>query len=430
MGRGRRRHTFAGARGITPLAVGGISEPPASRANLGSKRGVEAVHIAKRVAQFPGYPLASIPRRKRELIAAGVDVIDVGAGDPVEPPPALASEALTEALRDPAMSKYGFQLGLPAFREAVARYHQRRFGTAFDPMAEVLPLIGSKEGLAHFALATTDPGDVVIVPEPGYQCYIGGAIASGAEARIAPLRREADFLVELGELPKSVLRRISLVYLNYPNNPTAAVAPREYLERTVAVCREYGIALAFDNPYVEITYDGYRAPSIFEIEGAREVAVEFHSCSKSFTVTGWRLGWAVGNRELIQALTTVKSYHDTGPFLAVQKAGAALLDHAEQVVGEVTARFSARRDAAVRAMAAAGFEVESPKATLYLWVPLPEGMKSAEFQRTALEEEGVVVMAGSGFGASGEGYFRVALTVGEERLAEAAERMGRVLARA
>ena len=387
-------------------------------------------HIARRVGEFPGYPLSHISRRKRELIAAGVDVIDLGAGDPVEPPPALALEALAEALTDPAMSKYGFQLGLPAFREAVVRYHQRRFGTSFDPMTEVLPLIGSKEGLAHFALATTNPGDVVIVPEPGYQCYIGGAIASGAEARIAPLRPEANFLVELGELPRSVLRRISLVYLNYPNNPTAAVAPREYLERTVAVCREYGIALAYDNPYVEITFDGYRAPSIFEIEGAREVAVEFHSCSKSFTMTGWRLGWAVGNRELIAALTTIKSYHDTGPFLAVQKAGAVVLDQAERVVGAAVERFSARRDAAVKSLGAAGFEVASPRATLYLWIPLPEGLKSAEFARVAMEEEGVVVMPGSGFGASGEGFFRVALTVGEERLAEAAERMGRVLARA
>ncbi|HXY20289.1 MAG TPA: aminotransferase class I/II-fold pyridoxal phosphate-dependent enzyme [Gemmatimonadales bacterium] len=387
-------------------------------------------HIAKRVGTFPGYPLAHIPRLKRELIAKGVDVIDVGAGDPVEPPPALALDALTEALRDPAMHKYGFQLGLPAFREAVAHYHKRRFGTAFDPMSEVLPLIGSKEGLAHFALATTNPGDVVVVPEPGYQCYIGGAIASGGEARIVPLRAEADFLVELGELPRDVLRRTSLVYLNYPNNPTAAVAPRDYLERTVATCREHDIVLAYDNPYVEITYDGYRAPSIFEIEGAREVAVEFHSCSKTFTMTGWRLGWAVGGRELIAALTTVKSYHDTGPFLAVQKAAVPVLDQAEAVAREAVSRFAARRDAAVQGLAAAGFEVESPRATLYLWVPLPEGLKSAEFARLAREEEGVIVMPGSAFGASGEGYFRVALTVGEERLVEAAERMGRVLARA
>jgi LL-diaminopimelate aminotransferase len=386
-------------------------------------------HLAKRLQQFPGYPLASIPRRKRELLAAGVDVIDMGAGDPVEAPPGEATAALVEALRDPAMSKYGFQHGLPAFREAVARYHQRRFGTALDPMAEVLPLIGSKEGLAHFALATTNPGDVVVVPEPGYQCYIGGAIASGAEARIAPLTAEADFLVELGDLPADVLRRVSLVYLNYPNNPTAAVAPRDYLERTVALCRKYGITLAYDNPYVEITFDGYRAPSIFEIEGAREVAVEFHSCSKSFTMTGWRLGWAVGGAELIAALTTIKSYHDTGPFLAVQHAGAVVLDRAEALTRDAVARFGARRDAAVRALRAAGFEVQVPRATLYLWVPLPEGMASAEFARIALEDEGVVVMPGSAFGASGEGYFRVALTVGEDRLAEAAERMGRVLAR-
>jgi LL-diaminopimelate aminotransferase len=387
-------------------------------------------HVAKRVGQFPGYPLAEIPRRKRELLAAGVDVIDVGAGDPVEPPPAVATAALVEALRDPAMSKYGFQLGLPAFREAVARYHRRRFGTELDPMAEVLPLIGSKEGLAHFALATTNPGEIVIVPEPGYQCYMGGAIASGAQARITPLRAEADFLIELGELPREVLRRISLVYLNYPNNPTAAVAPRDYLERTVAVCREHGITLAYDNPYVEITFDGYRAPSIFEIDGAREVAVEFHSCSKSFTMTGWRLGWAAGNRELIAALTTIKSYHDTGPFLAVQRAAVTVLDQAEALTREAVGRFAARRDAAARALAAAGFEVTLPKATLYLWVPLPEGMKSAQFARAVLEEEGVVVMPGSAFGASGEGYFRVALTVAEDRLEEAAARMGRVLARA
>ena len=387
------------------------------------------VHIARRVGTFPGYPLAHIPRRKRELLAAGVDVIDLGAGDPVEPPPAAALAALDEALRDPAMHKYGFQLGLPAFREAVVRYHRRRFGTEFDPMTEVLPLIGSKEGLAHFALATTDPGDIVIVPEPGYQCYIGGAIASGAQARIAPLVPEKNFLVELDDLPAEVLRHTSLVYLNYPNNPTAAVAPRDYLERTVATCREHGIALAYDNPYVEITFDGYRAPSIFEIEGAREVAVEFHSCSKTFTMTGWRLGWAVGNRALIGALTTVKSYTDTGPFLAVQKAGSVVLDQTETVVQEVVRRFASRRDAVVRALHAAGFEVTPPQATLYVWVPLPEGIKSAEFAHLAMEEEGVIVMAGTGFGPSGEGFFRIALTVGEERLAEAAERMGRVLAR-
>jgi LL-diaminopimelate aminotransferase len=386
--------------------------------------------LSQRLDKFPGYPLAEVPRRKRELIQAGVDVIDLGAGDADVPPPQVAVDALVEALRDPAMSRYGFQLGLPAFREAVVRYHQRRFGTALDPMAEVLPLLGSKEGLAHLALAACEPGDLCLVPEPGYQCYIGGAIASGAEARIAPLRPERDFLVELGDLPRDVLRRTRLVYLNYPNNPTAAVAPRDYLERTVAVCREHGIALAYDNPYVEITFDGYRAPSIFEIEGAREVALEFHSCSKSFAMTGWRLGWVVGNRDLIKALTTVKSYHDTGPFLAIQRAGAAVLDRAEELARSMVGHFKARRDAAVRALGSAGFEVTPPQATLYLWVPVPEGLPSAQFATRAMEEEGVVTLPGSAFGPSGEGYFRVALTVGAERLEEAAERLGRVLARA
>ncbi len=386
--------------------------------------------IAERVRQLPRYPLAEIPRRKRDLIAAGVDLIDLGAGDADGPPPGAAVASLTAALGDPAMSRYGFQLGLPAFRESVVRYHQRRFGTAFDPLAEVLPLIGSKEGLAHFALATAGPGDVVIVPEPGYQCYIGGAICSGATPHICPLTARTDFLVELGELPPDVLARTRVAFLNYPNNPTAAIAPRDYLERTVAICREHGIALAYDNPYVELTFDGYVAPSIFEIEGAREVAVEFHSCSKSFAMTGWRLGWAVGNRELIAALQTVKSYTDTGPFLAIQRAAVDVLDHAEALVGPAVSRFQSRRDAAVAAFRRAGFDVTPPRATMYLWIPLPEGIASAEFSRQAMEEEGVVTLPGSAFGASAEGYVRVALTVGEARLEEAAERMGRVLARA
>jgi LL-diaminopimelate aminotransferase len=385
--------------------------------------------ISDRVGQLPGYPLAKIPQRKRELIAKGMDVIDLGAGDDDVLPPAVAVRAMNEAMGISALHRYGFQLGLPAFREAVVRYHRRRFGHEFDPLAEVLPLLGSKEGLAHFALATCNAGDVCIVPEPGYQCYVGGAIGALAEVHICPLTPRTDFLLELGELPADVLRRTRLVFLNYPNNPTSAVAPREYLERTVAICREYGIALAHDNPYVEITYDGYRAPSIFEIEGAREVALEFHSVSKSFTLTGWRLGWAIGNAGLITALNKVKSYYDTGPFLAVQHAGAAVLDHAEELVRPVVAHYQARRDAAVAALRKAGFSAPVPKATLYHWVPLPPGVKSAEFQRIAMEEEGVVVLSGSAFGASAEGFFRIALTAPEPRLEEAIERLGKVLAR-
>ena len=386
--------------------------------------------LAPRVAALPGYPLADVPRRKRELMQAGVDVIDLGAGDADLPVPAEAVTGLKAAVDEPAMSKYGFQLGLPAFRDAVVRYHRRRFGTEFDPMTEVAPLIGSKEGIAHFAYAVAGPGDVAIVPEPGYQCYLGGSVCAGAQPHMYPLTPRTDFLVELGELPRDLLRRTRVVFLNYPNNPTSAVAPREYLERTVEACREFGIALAYDNPYVELTFDGYRAPSIFEIDGAREVAVEFHSCSKSFSMTGWRLGWAVGGRELIGALTMIKNYHDTGPFLAIQRAVVPVLDRAEALVAPAVAAFRARRDAAVAAFRKAGFDATSPRATMYLWVPMPDGKGSAEFARAALEQEGVVIMPGAAFGPSADGYFRVALTVGEARLTEAAERMGRVLARA
>ena len=385
--------------------------------------------VAERVGQLPGYPLAHIPRRKRELLAAGVDLIDLGAGDADFPPPAVAVEALKAALAEPGLHKYGFQLGLPAFREACARYIQRRFGVSFDAMTELLPLIGSKEGIAHFAQAVAGPGDVAIVPEPGYQCYIGGTICAGAEPYIYPLTARTNFLLELEEVPAKVLDRTRLVFLNYPNNPTAAAAPMDYLARTVELCRERGIAIAYDNPYVEITFDGYRAPSIFEVEGAREVAVEFHSLSKSFSMTGWRLGWAIGGRELIGALTSIKSYHDTGAFMALQRAGVDVLDRAESLVAGPVEQFRIRRDAAIAALAKVGFIVPVPRATLYLWVPLPEGLASAEFTRMAMDEEGVVMLPGSAFGPSAEGFFRIALTVPPARLEEAAARIGRVLAR-
>jgi LL-diaminopimelate aminotransferase len=334
---------------------------------------------------------------------------------------------MTDALADPAYSKYGFQQGLPAFRQAASRWVERRFGFRFDPATETLPLIGSKEGLSHLPFAVVNPGDVTIVPEPGYQAYIGGSILAGAEPHIAPLRPENRFLLELEQVPEAVLRRAKLVFVNYPNNPTAAVATPEYLERTVAICRRYGILLAYDNAYCDLTFDGYRAPSIFEIAGAREVALEFFSLSKSFSMTGWRIGFAVGRPELIGALTRVKSYVDTGPFLAVQQAGAAALDRAEELVEPIRAELQRRRDGAVAALREAGFALESPKAAMYLWVALPPELPSAAFARRALEETGTVVLPGSGFGPAGEGFFRIALTVRAERLREAAFRLGRVL---
>lgn len=386
------------------------------------------ISISDRVGLLPGYPLAKIPAIKRRLIEAGVDVIDLGAGDSDKPPPPAVVAAFKGALDITANHKYGFQLGLPAYREAAVRWVERRFGQRFDAYTELLPLIGSKEGLSHLAMAVCNQGDVAIIPEPGYQAYIGGALLAGAEPVIVPLRPEHDFLVELDSLPAETLRRAKVVYVNYPNNPTAAIAPRAYLERLVAACRRHDIVLAYDNAYCDITFDGYVAPSIFEIDGAREVAVEYFSLSKSFRMTGWRIGFVVGRSELITALTKVKSYVDTGPFLAVQAAGAWTLDHAEELVAPVVAELQARRDAAVTALRAQGFTVEVPVAAMYLWVPLPAGIASADFCSRAMEEEGVVTLAGSGFGPGGEGFFRIALTQPADRIQEAVGRLGRTLA--
>ncbi|MFN2324740.1 MAG: aminotransferase class I/II-fold pyridoxal phosphate-dependent enzyme [Gemmatimonadales bacterium] len=386
------------------------------------------IEFSRRIQTLPGYPLAEIPAIKKRLLAQGVDLIDLGAGDNDTPPPAPVIEAMHAAINDPAMSKYGFQQGLADFRRAAAGYLERRFGQVFDPTTELVPLIGLKEGLAHLPFLVLNPGDVAIVPEPGYQAYLGGTLLAGGEPYVYPLRAEEGFRVDLDRVPADVLARTRLLFVNYPNNPTAAVADLAYLERLVATCRRHDILLAYDNAYCDLTYDGYVAPGIFEVDGAREVAIEFHSLSKSFSMTGWRIGFAAGNARLIGGLTRVKSYTDTGPFLAVQRAAATALDHAEALVAPIRAELGHRRDAGVAALREAGFPVEIPLAAMYLWVPLPAGVSSAPFARHALESEGVVVLPGSAFGPAGEGYFRIALTVGAERLQEAVRRLGRTLA--
>jgi LL-diaminopimelate aminotransferase len=383
--------------------------------------------LAARFDTLPEYPLAHIPRRKRELIARGVDVIDLGAGDADFPPPTAALDALARASREPSIHRYGFGLGLVAYREAVSAWMERRFRLRFDPLAEVVPLIGSKEGISHLAFAYLEPGRVAIVPEPGYSPYHGGASLAGAEVYRYALRPRTDFLLELDEVPDETLRRAGLVYLNYPNNPTAAIAPRTYLERVVERCRELDVVLAYDNAYSELTYDGYVAPSIFEIDGARDVAIEFHSLSKTYNMTGWRCGWAVARAEIAGALARVKSFTDTGQFMAVQAGGVAALASWAEFVPTNVAAFRVRRDAAVESFRAAGFECNVPQATMYLWVKLPEGVASALFADRLLEDEGVIVLAGSGFGAGGEGFFRVSFICPPTRIAEGARRAGRVL---
>lgn len=384
--------------------------------------------FAERFVTLPEYPLATIPQRKRELIARGVDVIDLGAGDADLAPPAAALARMQAAVVEPSMSRYGFGMGYLPYREAVSAFMQRRFGVTCDPITEVVPLIGSKEGISHLAFAYMEAGAVGIIPEPGYNAYQGGTLLGGGEAYRYPLRPRTKFLVELNEIPAEVLDRTRILYLNYPNNPTAAVAPIEYLERVVKTCRERDILLVYDNAYSEMAFDGYVPPSIFQVDGARDVAVEFHSLSKTYNMTGWRCGWAVARPEVARTLAKVKSFVDTGQFMAIQAAGVAALESWDTFVPQNVAIFKQRRDAAVTAFRAAGFECEVPLATMYLWIKLPDGVPSATFAERLLEDEGVIVMSGSSFGAGGEGFFRISFITSPERIAQAAERAGRVLA--
>lgn len=381
-----------------------------------------------RFGALPPFPLAEMKAMRRRIEASGVDVIDLGAGDaPLDPPP-VAVEALREVAGDKSHSRYAFQSGLPAFRTAAADFMRRRFGVTVDPVTEILPLIGSKDGLAHLPFAYIGPGDAAIIPDPGYQAYLGSVTLAGGEPWLVPLRPENDFLIPLDGVPTDVVERTRILYLNYPNNPTTAVAPDDYLEASIRFCREHDVLLAYDNAYSEFGFDGYRPRSILELDGARGVSLEFHSLSKTFNMTGWRVGWAAGNAEMIAALTKVKTFMDTGQFMAVQAAAAAALNSAEAWVPGNIEVFRERRDRAAAALSAAGFEVAVPRATMYLWIPVPAGEPSEAFATRALEQEGVIVLPGAALGAGGEGFFRIALTEDGDRLEEAARRLGRVVA--
>jgi len=383
--------------------------------------------FSARFSSFPAYPLAHIPARKRALLEAGVDVIDLGAGDADLAPPPAAVAALQRAAEQPALQRYGFGLGHVPFREAITAWMHTRFGQRFDPMTEVVPLLGSKEGLAHVAFAFVGPGDVGIIPEPAYQAYLGGTLLSDATPYIYALRPRTNFLVDVDEIPDEVMRRARVLYLNYPNNPTGAIAPLDYLQRVVQVCHERDILLVYDNAYSEMGFDGYVPPSIFEIDGARDIAIEFHSLSKTYNMTGWRCAWAVAKPEIAGALAKVKSFTDTGQYMGIQAAGVAALASWADFVPTNVAIFQQRRDAAVAAFRANGFSATTPQATMYLWMPLPSGIASKDFADRLREEAGVIVLPGSGFGEGGEGFFRISFIQSPERIAQAARRAGDVL---
>lgn len=381
------------------------------------------MNFARRIEKLPPYLFVEISRKIAEKRSQGVDVVSFGVGDPDLPTPQHVINALREAALEPANHRYPETGGLPELRQAIARWYERRFGVSLDPEREVLPLIGSKEGLGHIALCFIDPGDVALVPDPGYPVYAMATLLAGGEAYYLPLREESGFLPDLEAVPGEVLRRARVLWLNYPNNPTGAVADIEFFQRAVAFAREHGLAVLHDGPYSEVAFDGYRPPSFLEAEGAREVGIEFHSLSKSYNMTGWRIGMAVGNAEIIDALMRVKSNLDSGIPQAIQRMAIAALEGPQECIEEHNRVYQRRRDRLVATLRGLGLRVSPPKASLYVWARVPDGATSTEFATRLLEEAGVAVTPGVGYGPSGEGYVRLSLTIPDERLEEGVRRL-------
>lgn len=381
---------------------------------------------AGRLKKLPPYLFKEIDRKKAEVMARGVDIIDLGVGDPDLPTPPHIIEALKKAADEPANHRYPTYSGMNDFKEVVAQWYQERFNVKLDSEAEVVTLIGSKEGLAHFPLAFVNPGETALVPTPAYPVYHIATLFAGGESFFMPLLSENDFLPDLDAIPGETASRARILFINYPNNPTSAVADVEFFDRVVEFARENEILVCHDAAYTEMSFDGFRAPSFLEADGAMEVGVEFHSLSKTYNMTGWRIGFAVGNGKAIEGLGAIKSNIDSGVFQAVQLAGIEALKGDQSCVREMVRVYAERRDLMVKGLRDAGYEVESPKATFYLWVRIPEGHTSAEVATRLLEDAGLVVTPGNGFGEPGEGYFRIALTQKRKRLAEAVERIKKV----
>ena len=388
---------------------------------------------AKRLELIPPYLFAEIGRKIRAKREQGIDVISLGIGDPDVPTPdAIIDEAVRDLrdANDPDRHRYGGDVPVPEYPQAVAEYYQKRFGVALDPKTEVLTTIGSKDGIAHVPWAFIDAGDVALVPQPGYPVYNIGTLFAGGESYMMPLRADNGWLPDLTAIPSDIARRAKLMWLNYPNNPTAATATLEFFQEAVNFAREHDILLCHDAPYAEIAYDGYRAPSILQAEGAKDVAIEFNSLSKHFNMTGWRIGMAVGNQEAVAALALVKENCDSGVLRAIQFAGAKALrdlpEYGEKISREV---YKPRMDMVISTLNKIGWDLKPPQATFYIWAPVPDGFEgsSAKFAEHLLESAGVVVTPGRGYGEAGEGFFRISLTYPEARLQEAMQRIEKAL---
>lgn len=382
---------------------------------------------ADRIANLPPYLFAEIDKKIAKKKAEDVDVISLGIGDPIEPTPDNIIEVLCREAKRPVNHRYPSYFGMAAFRKAAADWYKKRFDLSFDPENEVLALIGSKEGIAHIAVAFVDPGDVVLVPDPGYPVYNSGTILAGGKPYFMPLTVANGFVPDLDAIPADIAGAAKLMFLNYPNNPTSAIVRDGFFEQVVDFAKKYDILVCHDFPYSEITFDGYEAPSFLATPGAREVGIEFHSLSKSYNMTGWRCGWVLGNTEAIEALGRVKSNIDSGIFNAVQYAGIEALTGPQDIIEIMREIYKRRRDIVVESLRDIGIIVEPPKATIYVWVPVPAGHSSESFATLVLNEAGVVIPPGSGYGPSGEGYVRISLTVPDDRLKEAMERIKKAL---
>jgi LL-diaminopimelate aminotransferase len=379
--------------------------------------------ISERLKKLPPYLFVEIDRAKKKARDEGRDIIDLGIGDPDIPTPKFIIDAMNRAMRDPANHRYPLDQGLGLFRQSIAKWFGKRYGVTLDPEGEILPLIGSKEGIAHLPLAFINPGDVALVPDPCYPPYKSGTWFAGGEVELMPLLEKNRFLPDLKAINHSILHKARIIYINYPNNPTGSVCDKRFFEHVVEFAAKHNMIVCQDAAYSEMGYDGYRAPSIFEVRGAKEVAIEFHSLSKTFNMTGWRIGFACGNAEIVSALAKVKSNIDSGAFFAIQRAGAAAYDNYDAHMKSVLKAYQERRDVLVDGLNSLGWSVASPKATFYVWFRVPPRYTSASFAKELLEKADIVATPGNGFGQHGEGYIRMALTVDKKRIKEAVERI-------
>ena len=372
---------------------------------------------------LPPYLFIEIDRKKKEALAAGVDLVDLGVGDPDRPTPPVLVRALQKAAEKAPYHQYPLGSGMPAYRKAVAAWFKRRFRVALDPATEVLATIGSKEAIGHFPIAFVNPGDVVLCPDPGYPVYAAGARFVGAEPVSMPLLAKNRFLPDFRAIAPKDLKRAKLMWLNYPNNPTAATCDKAFFAKAVAFCRSHGIMLAHDMAYSEVYEGAARPPSVLEVPGAKDVAIEFHSLSKTFNMTGWRIGFAVGNPQLVGGLAAAKGNLDSGVVSAIQEMGIAALEAPQSLAKAVRSVYTQRRKILVGGLKKAGFEVFESRAAFYVWIKVPKGHTSAQYCSLLLEKAGVVATPGNGFGPSGEGYFRLTLTAPEARLRLAVRRL-------